>query len=120
MVTELGKFLRIYRITKGIKTTEMAERMHMSVTMISYIELGKRTPSKEFIEAFIKEFNLTNKEQTEFNQAFQASLPTMIIDLTDMSKSDKELMWLLKEKLLSLKSKDKAKIKRILESDIHE
>jgi len=55
---DLGRVLKIYRLTAGIKQKELAQRLDTSSSYLSLVESGKRTPSVDFLSRAARELNV--------------------------------------------------------------
>ena len=64
-LTEIGKWLRAFRVSNNLSINDMAEKLCVSVPSLSAIENGKTQIPKEFIEKFGSAYRLTDKQKKE-------------------------------------------------------
>lgn len=62
---ELGKKIRDARIKKGLKQSDLAQRIGFSVPIVSQWENGKREPSALTLILLINVLDLEDKELTQ-------------------------------------------------------
>lgn len=86
MATEYGKYLRKLRIDESEKLVDMAKRLGISPSYLSFIENGTREIPPDFSYRIWKEYHLSN-EQTNALQQAEAVTPkkTVTIDLVPLA-----------------------------------
>ncbi len=62
MSVKLGKRIRALRRLKRVTQQELAERVQISVTMLSNIERGKRMPQPKLLEHIACKLNISGNE----------------------------------------------------------
>lgn len=92
MVTEIGKFLRILRVSRDESAKKMAERLGVSASYLSAVELGKRAVPASWQELIETEYNLSDTNKEKLKKAIEESTPTVKIDLTEVDAKKKELI----------------------------
>lgn len=92
MVTEIGKFLRILRVSRDESAKTMAERLGVSASYLSAVELGKRPVPVSWQELIEKEYNLSEANKNKLRKAIEESTPSVKIDFTDVDAKKKELI----------------------------
>lgn len=66
---ELAKYLDNFMKKNNYKLEYIAELTNTSVAAIGHYKTGFRTPKDDFVETFIKIFNLKNEEEKKFRLA---------------------------------------------------
>lgn len=92
MVTEIGKFLRILRIENNQSAKEMAEKLGVSPSYLSAVELGKREFPLSWENLIIQTYSLSEKKQKKFQQAIKETKTTIKLDLNDVGQKKKNLI----------------------------
>jgi transcriptional regulator with XRE-family HTH domain len=69
MLTELGKTLRKYRIDNELLLKDMANKIGMSVSALSYIETGKRKPPVNFLEKLSSAFQISDEIKNKIQES---------------------------------------------------
>lgn len=69
MYTELGKWLKIFRLSKGIRLYDMAEQMNVSSAFLSAVETGKKMAPTNFFDKMSKLYSLSNEQKNELMAA---------------------------------------------------
>ena len=62
----LGEFLKYFSETREYTYEYIGLKTGLKKATISHYVNGRRNPSKEFIESFLKEFKLTKEEKENF------------------------------------------------------
>lgn len=73
MITEFGRFIRIYRLEHGLLLKDMSDKLNMPSSYLSAIEMGRKTITNEFVSKLICTFPFTNDEETRLRQAVENS-----------------------------------------------
>lgn len=92
MITEIGKFLRILRISKEESAKDMAEKLGVSSSYLSAIELGKRDLPSSWENLIIEKYNLDEKNKEKLHNAVAESLCAVKIDFSNVDKRKKDLI----------------------------
>ena len=72
MVTKLGKFLRILRISSNESAKDMSAKLEISPSYLSAIELGKREITDKIVECVENKYELTKDQLKEFRSLVSA------------------------------------------------
>lgn len=62
MSTKLGKRIRGLRLLKGFTQQELAEKIDISVTMLSHIERGLKNPKPHLLEMIVTILDIPPEE----------------------------------------------------------
>lgn len=76
MLTELGRFLRIFRIDEGMIMKDMSERLGISVSHLSSIEHGKKELTEDMTERIKSEFELSPAQRRAMDWAMEQEKET--------------------------------------------
>lgn len=118
MLTNLGKELRKLRIDREERLLDMAERLEKSVSYISAVEIGKKSPANNFEELVIKAYQLTGEAATCLRRAADASRNTF--SLQPNSALRRDTAGLFARRMNGLSDEELIGIKRILEKKIED
>ena len=113
-ISELGKFIRKIRIDNEETGIQMAERLGVTSSYISAIELGKRDMSNKLKNEFIKRYNLNNNQILELDRLISLERKYLKIETSKMKKEDINLIITLSNKISIMSKEDKEKIKNII------
>lgn len=69
MYTELGKWLKIFKFSNGIRLYDMAEKMGVSSAFLSAIETGKKMAPTYFFDKMVELYHLSKEQQDELMAA---------------------------------------------------
>ncbi|MCM1294192.1 MAG: helix-turn-helix domain-containing protein [Muribaculaceae bacterium] len=65
MYTELGKWLKLFRLSEGIRLYDMADKMNVSSAFLSAIETGKKTVPTNFFDKMTELYTLSQEQKNE-------------------------------------------------------
>ncbi|MCL2017284.1 MAG: helix-turn-helix domain-containing protein [Alphaproteobacteria bacterium] len=68
MYTELGKWLKIFRLSEGIRLYDMAKKIGVSSAFLSAIETGNKTTPVSFFDRLTSVYNLSSEQKSELMQ----------------------------------------------------
>ena len=63
MYTELGKWLKLFRLSNGIRLYDMAEKMNVSSAFLSAIETGRKMAPKNLFDRVNELYPLSKEQQ---------------------------------------------------------
>ena len=92
MVTEIGKFLRILRVSNEESAKVMAERLGVSPAYLSAVELGKRSLPATWEDIIIREYSLNDSSQKKLRDAINRSMSSIKLNITDIGSKKRELI----------------------------
>lgn len=116
-IPEIGKFIRKIRIDNEETGPQMGERLGVSRSYISAIELGKRTMSNKTRNKFIKEYNLTTEQIYKLDELSSLQSKYIKMDVSEMRDSDIRLIIELCKKIKYISHKDKSIIEEIIKGE---
>lgn len=114
MLTEFGKQLRKIRIDHEETLVAMARKLDVSASLLSYVELGKRSIPKTWSDRIIKEYNLNEDQASELRNAETNSTKNINLDLDGMDSQAKSLAVGFARRLPELTEEELNAIKAIL------
>jgi transcriptional regulator with XRE-family HTH domain len=94
MVTKLGKFLRILRISSNELAKDMSAKLEISPSYLSAIELGKREITDKIVECVENKYELTNDQVKEFREIINSEKKYIKFDTRT---SDKKVLNIVRE-----------------------
>lgn len=68
MYTELGKWLKIFRLSESVRLYDMAEKMGISSAFLSAIETGNKAAPANFFDKVCDAYNLSPEQKNELMQ----------------------------------------------------
>lgn len=93
-MSPFANFLHTSRMKRGVRQTELAERMGYEQTYISALEMGKKgPPSEDFVNSLIEALDLTEEECNQLAEAIEASQRKLVLNTED----HQEVYWMIKE-----------------------
>lgn len=112
--TYFGKYLRKLRIDTGELLKDMATRLGITPSYLSAIEIGKRNIPKDMPNAIIMSYNLNDYQARELMKSVAYSSKVIKLNVENLDREDKSLIFELVKKIKNLSEEDKIKIKDIL------
>ena len=113
-LTEFGKFTRKLRIEKGELLKDMAEKLDVTVSYLSAVEVGKRNIPEKWEKKLVDAYQLNENESENLRDSIHYSKKDVKINVEKLDREDKDLVLLLARKLETLDSKEKKELKSIL------
>lgn len=114
MLTEFGKYCRKLRIDRGELLKDMAEKLNVTSSYLSAIEVGKRKVPKNWVELISKQYNLDNEQTELLKKAAIHSQNEVKFDLNKYNANDKNLILAFARKFDELDEDFKSQIKKML------
>jgi len=106
-LTDFGKFIRKLRIEKEELLKEMADKLGVTSSYLSSVEIGKRKFPEKWFQLLIEAYNLEGDVIDELQQAINRSKKIIEINIDKMNNQDKDLALMLARKLESLDDKSR-------------
>ena len=114
-INALGKFLRKLRLDSEELMADMASKLGISVSGLSYIETGERAFKKDKLYSkLIKSYNLDAEKIKELDDAIELSKPNICMKNRKANNEQKDIVFALARKMERLSPDDIENIKRIL------
>ncbi len=117
MLTLLGKELRKIRINNDEILKDMASKLGITSAYLSAIENGKREPTKKFMDTLFSIYNISKNEQQNLIQAYQSTIESINISLSNQSKEHKDLGLVFARKFDGLTQEQIDKLIKILNKE---
>lgn len=112
MLTEIGKYLRKLRIDHNETLAQMASKLNVTATLLSYVENGKRTIPDKWLNEIPALYHLDQTETLRFQQIGLRTLQTIHTKVE--SEEDKILALAFARRLSELTNEEKEKLKSVL------
>nr|WP_315485361.1 helix-turn-helix transcriptional regulator [uncultured Undibacterium sp.] len=113
----MSPFCRVFRdlrLRHGMRQCELARRLGYEQAYISSIEIGlKGPPTDQFIQALIRELNLSPEEKNELQESVVASERKLVLD-NDMHEEHFWMISDLREQLATLHPRQIRMIREII------
>lgn len=91
VLTPLGKYLRKMRIDRSERLIDAANEFGVSVAMLSAVERGQKSVSKDLINAICRHYDLSGADAQEVEQLAKESARQVKIGLSGASDPAREL-----------------------------
>lgn len=114
MLTELGKYLRRYRINNGLLLKDMANALNITPAYLSAIENGKRPPTTELINKIEQVFHFTENETKDLMDTYYQTINEITINTKSANDKQTDLGLVFARKIDSLSDEQISKIYQIL------
>lgn len=82
MITNFGKILRKLRIDRGEILMDMAEKLGVSPSFLSAVEVGRKSAPSGWARLIADEYNLSPVQYEELEAAAKETIATVRIDCT--------------------------------------
>lgn len=115
MDTPIRVFLKKLRSDNNEVMSDMAEKLGVTTSFLSAVELGKKNPPQNWYKKIDKSYSLCLSQRYELIKALALSERHLKIDLTDLSYEKKSLVWHFRENLKDMNSEDVEILAKILE-----
>lgn len=115
MLTNFGKFARKLRIDNAELLKDMAEKLGVTTSYLSAVEVGKRNVPTKWKNQIVNIYNLDKNKKQELEESIFNSQKVIKLNLENLRKdSDKELMLAFARKFEDLDDDSKKDIINIL------
>lgn len=109
-MTPFGIATRKLRLDKGLRLLDMAEMLDLSSSFISAVETGKKAIPAGYVDAVVRELDLTRSEALELQRAADRS--KTVINVDGLQGAQRELVAAFARKLDDLPSEFLEQIKK--------
>lgn len=120
MLTEYGKYIRKLRKLKGETLSSMSEKMNVSISFLSAMEVGKKQVPIEYADKISELYDLTEKQNIELSNAIGSSNANMNLDFSTMSEEQAQMAVLFARKINKLSQKSLEELRKLLIEDNNE
>ncbi len=117
MLSELGKFLRKFRIDNGLLLKNMADTLGISPAYLSSIENSKRKPTDDLIAKIKYNYHLTPQKEQELQDAYCKTIKAINIDTSLANANQREIGLVFARKINGLSDEQIAMIQKILSNN---
>lgn len=114
MVKEFGKFTRKLRIDSGELLKDMAEKLGVTSSYLSAVEVGKKPVPVKWAAILKEKYDLSSQEYALLQNAIDKDNNQINIDLKDRSYEESELLLSFARRFDSLDDESRNKLKFIL------
>lgn len=114
MLTPFGKALRMIRLERGELLKTMADRLSVTSAYLSAIENGKRNLTDSLYDKIITNYNLSDIERKDLENAYAATADTITVNLSQVSDEKRQLGLVFARKFDTLSSDEVDTLRKIL------
>lgn len=115
MITQFGKVLRNIRMDKGELLKEMAQKLGVTSSYLSAVEVGKRAIPESWVGKIVAIYNLSEAEKLDLQSAAFMSAKQIKINLQDASTNSRNLAYAFAREFKDLSDGDYQAIMAILQ-----
>lgn len=116
MLTDFGRFLRKLRIDSGEILKDMAEKLNVSASYLSAVEMGKRNIPNQWVDKISELYNLSELEKSSLNDAVDNSAKSITLSFDNISNSQKETAILFAREFENVDTETLEKIQKLLKN----
>lgn len=116
MIIPFGIFLRKLRLDNNEVMADMAEKLDVSVSFLSAVELDKKNIPYSWFEKICKLYDLNDRQEKELREVICLSRHFLRVDLSDLSDEKRFLVFLFERKLESMSDENVEKLNEFLNS----
>lgn len=113
-LTEFGKFSRKLRIENDELLKDMSEKLGVTASYLSAVEIGKRNIPKVWEEKIVRAYNLDNEKAIELKKTIEYSKKVIQINVESFDKEEKDLVLMLARKMDNLNEQEREDLKKML------
>lgn len=114
MLTRFGRFCRKLRIDNGKLLFDMAQQLGVSSAFLSKVENGKAKPQADWLDIIATEYSLDEDSIDELANSIKEAREKQVINISELSGDDKDMMLAFARKLDTMPKSDKEKIRKLL------
>lgn len=114
MLSPIGKALRHLRLETNERLMDMAERLEVTSSFLSAVEMGRKVPPRDLADKVIKKYRLSDQVASQIRSAVSASQNVFKIEAQTALARD--TAGLLADKFSRLSDCELTKIKGILQN----
>jgi len=116
-MTNLGKVLRKIRSDNGETLKDMAAKLNVSITYLSYVETGERQCPLKWESIIVSEYILCEKQVEELKQSIAESINKIKINIDELCENKKSLTVDFLRKIPMLSCKKITQIEALLKEE---
>lgn len=113
-LTEFGKFSRKLRIDNDEILKTMAEKLGVTSSYLSAVEMGKRNIPNTWEERIIRVYRLNEENRIKLRKAIEYSRKVIRVNIENYDNNEKDIILMLVRRMGSLNEKEKDDLKKIL------
>ena len=91
MISKFGLCIRKIRSEKKDSLRQMAQKLNISATFLSAMEVGRKLVPVEYIEKIKEIYNLTNEQEKELENSIYETNNRVQIELSLMNEAQKDV-----------------------------
>ena len=116
-MTEIGKFLKKLRIDQGEVLLTMAQKLGVTPSFLSAVELGKKKMPYEWNLKIRAAYRLTPSQEDALDEAISASEKAVILDFGEASPNAKKLAVSFARSFSDLTDEQLDAIKKLMQNE---
>ena len=124
MYTELGRWLKVFRLSRGLRLYDMAEKLECSSAFLSAIENGKKAAPVSFFDNMKNKYGLDKKESNELKEAIEKTraetkkkAETIHLKIDNLKQWTDQLAFVFARKVNNLNEQQRKELLKILENE---
>ncbi len=114
MLSKFGMFCRKLRMERGELLLDMAEKLNVTSSYLSAVEMGKRNIPSNWEAEIVKLYNLSENELEELKNCIKDSIREIRMEVFGRKEQDKEILLKFARSFEEMNDFDKQNILSIL------
>lgn len=117
MYTEFGKVLRHIRLDNFENMKDMAEKLNVSTSFLSAVEVGKKNIPAKWVEDISNIYNLGNDQKRDLQNAFDITQQKVSLNLETMDAEQQNVSLMFARSIKNIDQNTLDKLKKLLEEE---
>ncbi len=117
MYTEFGKALRHIRLDHFENMKDMAQKLNVSTSFLSAVEVGKKNIPAKWVEDISNIYNLSAQETNELQNAFDITQQKVSLSLESMDEAHQNVSLMFARSIKNIDPNTLDKLKKLLEEE---
>lgn len=110
MITEFGKALRTIRIEHDEILRDMADRLEVSTSFLSAVEIGKKNVPASWVTRIAEMYGLSNQEKAALQEKADNSVNAVKLNLYGRGKKQRDMALVLARSFQDISEETASKI----------
>lgn len=117
MYTEFGKVLRHIRLDNFENMKDMAEKLNVSTSFLSAVEVGKKNIPLKWVDEISKIYKLDDEKKKELLNAYDITQQKVSLNLETMDEKQQNVSLMFARSIKNIDPNTLDKLKKLLEEE---
>ncbi len=117
MYTEFGKALRHIRLDNFENMKDMAQKLNVSTSFLSAVEVGKKNIPAKWIDEITRIYNLDENSKNELQNAYDITQQKVSLSLDSMDENQQNVSLMFARSIKNIDPNTLEKLKKLLEQE---